>query len=396
VGRIVGIDLARCLALLGMVTAHLVHGTDGPGGVSTVFQIVSGRSAALFAVLAGVSIALTTRPRPDRTATGSRRALVARAILIALMGLFLGVFDSGLAVILTFYGVLFLLAVPVITWSARDLGILALGWGLFSPVVGLAVRRHLPGPGFVVPQPADLADPLLLLRELTVTGYYPVLTWGTYLFAGMAIGRLDLRSPTIARRLVVPGAWLAVLALATDRLMTRSDAVRDELVRTYDRFGGVETWAELDHAMRIGLYGTTPTGSWSWLWVWSPHSGSIVDLAHTVGTSMLVIGLSLVVVRAAGRAGEWVRVAAGAGTMTLTLYAVHVTVVAMGRSEALSTGAPWLLDVRLHLLGVLVIGAAFALARRRGPLEQLVSQVSGAVRDGASSPRPRSPGRSGG
>ncbi|MCK0111499.1 DUF1624 domain-containing protein [Ornithinimicrobium sp. F0845] len=380
-GRIVGIDLARCLALLGMITAHLVQGSDGPGGVGTVFQVVAGRSAALFAVLAGVSIALTTRARPDRTTADSRRGLAARAILIALMGLFLGVLDSGLAVILTFYGALFLLAIPVITWSARRLTILALCWGLLSPVVSLAVRPHLPGPGFVVPQPGDLTDPVMLLTELTITGYYPVLTWGTYLFAGMAIGRLDLRSATVRRWLVVLGAWLAVLALAMARLMTSSDAAREELVSTYDRFGGVESWAELDHSLRIGLYGTTPTGSWSWLWVWSPHSGSIVDLAHTVGTSMVVIGLSLIAVQVAGRGERWVRVAAGAGAMTLTLYAVHVAVVAAGRSDALSAEAPWVLDVRLHLIGVLVVGAAFALARTRGPLERLVSEVSGAVRD---------------
>lgn len=393
-GRIVGIDLARCLALLGMITAHLVEGTDGPGGVSTVFQVVAGRSAALFAVLAGVSIALTTRPRPGRYAAGDRRALAARALVIALIGLFLGVLDSGLAVILTFYGVLFLLAIPVIRWSARRLALLALVWGIVSPVVSLAVRPHLPGPQFLVPQPTDLADPVTLVTELVVTGFYPVLTWGTYLFAGLAIGRLDLRSGTVPRWLVVPGAWLAILALATDRLMTRSEAVRADLVGTYDRWGNVETWADLDHLMRIGLYGTTPTGSWSWLWVWSPHSGSIVDLAHTVGTSMLVIGLSLLVVRAAGRASEWVRVAAGAGTMTLTLYAVHVTVVAAGRSEALSSAAPWVLDVRLHLLGALLVGAVFAHARIRGLLERLVAAVSAAARSSGS--RPRSPGRSAG
>ncbi|HLS44725.1 MAG TPA: heparan-alpha-glucosaminide N-acetyltransferase domain-containing protein [Ornithinicoccus sp.] len=388
-GRIVGIDLARCLALLGMITAHLVAPRGpGPGGVDTWYQITSGRSAALFAVLAGVSIALVTRRRADRTTSGSRRALVARAILISLMGLFLGALDSGLAVILTFYGVLFLLAVPVISWSAGQLGALALGWGLLSPVVSLALRPHLPDPSFEVPQPSSLADPLQLLTELTITGYYPVLTWATYLFAGMAIGRLELRQAWVGRRLLVAGAWLAVLALATDRLLTRSEEARAALVRTYDRWEPVQTWADLDEVLRIGLYGTTPTGSWSWLWVWSPHSGSIVDLAHTVGTSMLVIGASLLLVPALGRGRErWVQVAAGAGTMTLTLYSLHVIVVAAGRSVGASASADWLLDLRWHLLGALAVGALFALARQRGPLERLVSEVSRAV--GQPTHRPR-------
>lgn len=378
--RIVGIDLARCLALLGMITAHLVEGDDGPGGVDTWFQITAGRSAALFAVLAGVSIALTTRPHPDRTTTGNRLALAARALVIALLGLVLGVPDSGLAVILTFYGVLFLVAILVITWSARSLAILALCWGVLSPVVSLAVRRHLPPPEFLVPDAASLSDPVGLLRELTVTGYYPVLTWATYLFAGLAIGRLDLRSAVVRRRLFVIGAWLGLLALAVARLMTRGETVRDMLMITYDRWGTVDTWADLDHLLRVGLYGTTPTGSWSWLWVWSPHSGSIVDLVHTVGTSMLVIGASLMLVEAVGPgARRALQVAAGAGTMTLTLYAVHVLVVAAGRSEA-AAGASWVLDLRWHLAGALLVGAVFALGRVRGPLELLVSQISAAVR----------------
>lgn len=378
-GRIIGIDLARCLALLGMITAHLVTGTDGPGGVGTWYQITSGRSAALFAVLAGVSLALVTRRRGEESPTGSRLAILVRGILIAFLGLILGAFDSGLAVILTFYGVLFLLAIPVITWSAGKLGLLALGWGLLSPIVSLAVRPHLPEPTFEVPGPASLGHPLQLLTELTVTGYYPVLTWATYLFAGLAIGRLDLRSAAVRRRLFTYGAWLAVLALAAARMLTRSPAVRADLVATYDRWEPVSSWADLDGVLRIGLYGTTPTGSWSWLWVWSPHSGSMVDLAHTVGTSMLVIGACLMIVATVGRGASWLRVAAGAGTMTLTLYAVHVTIVALGRSDTLAQSAPWLLDVRWHLLGVLVIGAAFAYGRVKGPLEALVSQASSAA-----------------
>lgn len=375
--RIVGIDLARCLALLGMITAHLVSRDTGSGDVW--FQIVSGRSAALFAVLAGVSIALVTRARPDRTATGGRLAVVARALLIAALGLLLGIPDSGLAVILTYYGLLFLVALPVIAWSARRLALLAVAWGLLSPVASLVLRPHLPASSYDVPAVTSLTDPWQLLTELTVTGYYPVLTWATYLFAGMAIGRLDLRSATARRWLVVLGGWGGVLALAVDRLALRSEGVRARLVETYDRWEPVAGWSDLDRVLESGLYGTTPTGSWSWLWVWSPHSGSIVDLAHTVGSAMFVIGLSLIVVHLVGRgSARVIQVLAGAGTMTLTLYAAHIAVVAAGRGgPAGETG--WALDLRVHLVTALAIGAIWALARWRGPLEQLVGAVSDAV-----------------
>lgn len=389
-GRLIGIDLARCLALLGMITAHVVGFTpgDGPGGINSWYLLTSGRSAALFAVLAGVSIALITRRigRPGEPGTSSARvALVTRAILLALLGLPLGLLDSGVAVILTYYGALFLLAVPVLTWSARRLIILTCAWALLAPAVSLLVRPHLPSFSYAVPSPESLASPVQLLTELTVTGYYPVLTWGTYLFAGMAIGRLDLRRAGTGRWLALLGAWFAALGLAISAIVTRSEGGRAALLATYDRWNlassAERNWSTLEQELRRGLYGTTPTESWTWLWVWSPHSGSVVDLVHTVGTSMLVIGVALVLVRVVGDHGaEVVRLVGGAGTMTLTLYTLHVISLGVVREqpgEALS----WLGELHWQVLGVLLIGAGFAALRWRGPLELAVSRISHTVGD---------------
>lgn len=360
--RIVGVDVARCLALLGMITAHLVdqRSPGSPGGVDVWHQVVSGRSSALFAVLAGLSVALVTR----RQRPGQRVSLATRALLVALIGLLLGGLPTGIAVILVNYGLLFLLAIPVLRWRAGPLALLAVAWGLLSPVVSLMVRPHLPERSGQVPNPISLLDPWQLTTELAFTGYYPVLTWATYLFAGMAIGRVDLARPGWGRRLLVWGASLAFVALLAARRVTRSAEVQSALVATYDRLEPVSSWSDLETVLRIGLYGTTPTGSPWWLAVWSPHSGSIVDLAHTTGTSMLLLGLALVAVELTGRDARraW-RVAAGAGTMTLTLYVGHV----------LTVGVPL---VWLHLLAVLLIGAVVTARGERGPLERLVGEAS--------------------
>ena len=67
--RIVGIDVARGLAVLGMMTAHVGpddHGPIPPGGFA---QLADGRPAALFVVLAGLSLALlsgSTNPEIGR------------------------------------------------------------------------------------------------------------------------------------------------------------------------------------------------------------------------------------------------------------------------------------------------------------------------------------------
>ena len=60
--RVVGVDIARCLALLGMMATHILANIDPVTGAFVPWhqQIAGGRAAALFAVLAGVSLALVT------------------------------------------------------------------------------------------------------------------------------------------------------------------------------------------------------------------------------------------------------------------------------------------------------------------------------------------------
>ena len=361
--RVVGVDLARGVALLGMFAAHLVppHDPDAVGGVDPLFQLVAGRSSALFAVLAGVGVALSTA-RAAQDPWGHRGRLAVRAALVAAIGLLLGSVDTGLAIILVFYGLLFLLALPVLTWGARPLAALALAWAVLSPVASLLLRRQLEAPPKIVPSLPSLTDPGTLLTELLLTGYYPVLTWGTYLFAGMAIGRLDLRRPALGPRLALVGAALGTLTLAVSTTLTSSPAVRAALVADARR--PVADWSALDTQLRQGLFGTHPTATPWWLGVWSPHSGSIVDLVHTTGTAMLVLGLALWLVRLVPDL-PW-HLAAGAGAMTLTLYSAHALVLAS--PVGVAGGAALL----VHALLAVSVGALFASVPARGPLEQLV------------------------
>lgn len=384
VPRLRGVDLARLLALLGMFAAHLITPVpgDGPGGVDGLFQVVAGRSSALFAVLAGVSLALASRQVLSDPGTARRRLLV-RAGLVAAIGLWLGLLGSGVAVILVYYGLLFCCALPVLTWRTSSLAWLALAWGLVSPVVSLGLRQVLPPMTGQVPSFLSLADPVQLVGELLVTGYYPVLTWATYLFAGLAVGRAlapatggggGAASMLLIRRIVLVGAWFAALALGVSALLTRSAAVRTVLVQT----SGEPDRSALGLTLRHGFYGTHPTGSGWWLGVWAPHSGSVVDLAHTTGCALVVLGACLWLVRLLPRL-PW-RVLAGAGAMTLTLYTAHVVLLAgpLGQAGPLAPGSPW--APALHAALAVATGIVLALLHRPGPLEWCVREATRLVR----------------
>lgn len=379
-------DLARLLALLGMFASHLIlpQDPDAPGGVNSLFQVVAGRSSALFALLAGVSLAIVTRGIATQPG-GHRQRLLVRAGVIGAIGLVLGLLDSGIAVILVYYAVLFCCALPVLTWRAPALIGLALAWGLLSPVLSLLVRPGLPPTTYQVPSLVSLLNPVQLGSELLVTGYYPVLTWATYLFAGLALGRLlapggtvlsDGRMPVrLGVALTLVGAALATVPLVVSRVITTSEPARQMLVDTY----AAGSWPELATELRRGFYGVHPEGSAWWLGVWAPHSGSIADLAHTTGCALLVLSLCWWTVRLLPQL-PW-RVLAGAGAMTLTLYTLHVIILGSPLGQhglPLARGSENAL--LLHTALALVIGAVYALLNLPGPLEQATRRLTDRVR----------------
>jgi hypothetical protein len=134
-----------------------------------------------------------------------------------------------------------------------------------------------------------------------------------------------------------------------------------------------------DFLRRVGgsHFGTTPTdGPWEWLLIVAPHSGTPFDLAQTIGSALLVIGGCLLVVDLLPEAGRAaVAVLFGAGTMTLTLYSLHVV---MRTPDVWPVERP---DTYVwHVLVVLAIGAVYVAAGRRGPLETAAGWPARALR----------------
>ncbi|MGH3384349.1 MAG: heparan-alpha-glucosaminide N-acetyltransferase domain-containing protein [Nocardioidaceae bacterium] len=364
--RIVGIDMARCLALLGMMATHMLdHVTED--GVTWHQQLAGGRASALFAVLAGVSLALMSgraEPLRGRDRAAVSMGLGVRALVIATIGFILGDLDSGVAVILVYYGLLFLLGLPFLGLRAGPLAVLAGGWLVVVPVLSQLLRPELPERGFASPTWSSWTDPGQLLSELAFTGYYPVVPWLAYLLAGMAIGRVDLSRVRTAVVLLLGGVALAMAAgVISGLLVSRPDADR-ALRTTYDD-GMTLDADELAEALQLGGHGSTSTESWWWLAVWSPHTATPFDLAQTIGSAMAVIGLCLLVSRPARRL---VAVVFGAGAMTLTLYTSHVVMLT---PPVWPEDTPALYDTQV--LVILGVGALFGLVRRRGPLEAMAA-----------------------
>jgi hypothetical protein len=376
-GRLLGVDVARSLALIGMMSVHIFPAFDAHGSMHPAYVIAAGRSAALFATLAGVGIALASggsTPYADRRLRGARAGVLARSVLLVALGLLLGRVDSPPLVILAYYGLLFVLAIPFLAMSVRGLAVLALACALLAPLLSYLLR--------LVVSPTPIGEPggRDILKELFLTGTYPALTWTTYLFVGLAIGRSHLRRSGVAWALLLGGAAVAVLAKVVSAGLLGAAGGVDRLQASLpaDNFLSRET----GHWLREGLFGTTPTTDWRWLLISSPHSGTTLDLLHTTATSAAVIGgcllLTLVVPR-----WSYLPLAA-TGSMTLTLYTAHVLALTKGRPLRMADQ----LDFWLANVAVAVVVATFwRVLVGRGPLEWLVARADQLARRVVGGPR---------
>jgi hypothetical protein len=383
-GRIVGLDLARFVALVGMIATHVwLYSAPETGDLVWFSAEFRGRASALFAVLAGVGVVLSTRTllSQDRHRP-ARWMLVGRGSALVALGLTLSFLQPPMLLILVAYGLMFCLLALVLTMPRRGLLALSVFIGLAAPVLSWFVARWSRiGNVTEVDNPSwlNLAEPLRLIRSVLFTGEYPVAIWLTYGLAGMIVGRSLLRAANVEQlrltavktTLVGAGMWICGVIAAAG---------------VHVALGGV--FAVLIDEGRIGR---PLGGSWTYLLGAGPHNGSSFDLLLTVGFAFTSIGLLVLL-------GTFLRPVAhrilgpviGAGSAPLTVYCAHVVLVSCtviyvtgspygeltGRELQSTVGAWWISSgecFAANVALVLLIGAYVAWTARRGPLEALVT-----------------------
>jgi uncharacterized membrane protein YeiB len=384
--RVVAVDVARGVALIGMMAAHVLP----------YWTIAYGRAAALFAFIAGVGIALVAggdRPERARPFSALSTALVVRAALLLVLGLLLGWMSPVALVILPYYAVLFILAIPFLRATVRTLALGAAVAALLVPVAVHVVLAHLPdGKKAFLDQPdfSWLAHPWLLLTVLAVSGVYPALPWLAYLLSGMAVGRLPLRDARTAWGLVGVGTLLAATSFAVSALLLGTFGGLGHVIDSANQPNTHVPYLQDVVANRNGLdvrdtfslesLGTVPPTSWWWLALAGPHTTTPLDLLHTVGTSMLVLGTALLLLRIRLVSAVLTPLAA-AGSMTLTLYSLHLVALKWGplsagydaNGESHGFGRNWWLA---HVALALAVAWLWRSWQRRGPIEQVVHTLS--------------------
>jgi hypothetical protein len=339
--RITGVDVARGLAVLGMLTAHVGPGEPDSPWPWSLTQVADGRSAALFVLLSGISVALISGG-PDPV-LGTRRVqartkLLVRAFGVLGIGVVAVLLGTPVVVILPTYAVLFAAAVPLLGASPRRLLTGAVVVALVGPVLRLAL------------EPAFARLPGRAWTDLLVGEYYPAVVWFAYVLVGLAVGRSDLRDRGVRLRLLGVGTGLAVLGHGASAVLTRT----------------------LDPGTGLGALVTT-----------EPHSSSPLEVVANTGVGLAVLALCLLVADAAPRL---VAPVAATGALALTAYTVQlVGIAALGSAVVWEPDVvTWLAFLVVTLAGCWLWRAAFG----RGPLERALHTLAARASDVAPDPLP--------
>ncbi|WP_422115559.1 heparan-alpha-glucosaminide N-acetyltransferase domain-containing protein [Brachybacterium sp. UNK5269] len=439
--RINALDAARALAILGMIGAHVGNIPPfDPSAPLSYLSVVHGHSSLLFAVLAGISIALMTgRTRLPEPAElpGLRLGLLGRGATIFVIGLMLEMLGTGVAVILAFYGIMYVAAMPVLRLRPSRLILLAALIALVGPLVvtvAEVLSLGVAGEG----------------AYLVLIGVYRFTAWAPLMLVGMALGRLPLERRHVAAAIAGVGAGLAVVGTIVGMLAALSFSLLpsfpgsssswDSSVSSgagTDSSSWVEEYDEMVPAEQVDITGMVcyppypgdptvycePPGyaqkwmgeesSWQlegesagwetypeqlglmdpWWMIASSlvspdaHSGSTVEIIRSAGLSMLVIGVLLLVARPL----RWLLLPLSAlGAMPLTAYSAHVLALfaLLGPGGWMASNLAWLL-MSAVLIALCLAWSAF---RGRGPLERVTAWSARRARGPLLAVAPTAPG----
>lgn len=324
--RIVGIDVARGLAVLGMFIAH----TYPRGGEEEL--LVDGRSSILFATLAGISLGLLTGgEHPERSPRErARRGVAIRATVLFLLGIALTLLPSNIAIILDYYGIMFALMIPALYLPVAALAALAALIAVLAPLAaaGASVVDGLDGWALVA------AEYLLL-------GSYPALVWLPFLLVGLLCTRSGLTRRGTQYRMMLGGLAAMVLGYGS-------------------------------------AFAIPPISA-------EAHSGSTAEIFGSGGFAIALIGALLWLghFRVSRTA---LHPLAATGSMPLTIYTLQILLLA--GCVAFADSASWVPDYPgLPLMfGLIISSLIFGVLWRRflgaGPLERMLRYLAGFDRAG--------------
>ncbi len=353
--RIIGIDVARALAVIGMIIVNfkVVLGENGLYWVKSFASVFEGKAAATFVVLAGIGLAFMTN---SALKNNDKSKLKTAQIRIAKRALFL--FITGLsyiviwpADILHFYGIYMLVVLLLLRSSQKKILIAAIALIFFYPLL-LGLWDYETGWDFSTLNYLDFWTLKGFLRNLFLNGFHPVIPWTSFMLFGFWFGKQDLKN----KQFVKKAFWISSIAFILIQVLSHFSIIALSQ-------GNQQTIAELAE-----IIGTNPMPP---LPIYMFNG---IAIAISVISACILIGeknpVNKVVV-ALNKTGQ----------LALTFYVAHV-IIGMGIIEALNPSKMGTYSVEFSVAYALVFSLfciLFALIwlknKKARPLEWLMRKL---------------------
>lgn len=201
--RLQGLDIARFFAFVGMVVVNfnivITNHQPADGLMADMIELLQGKAAASFVVLAGVGLALQTKHKGPGAASWTT---LKRALFLLAVGLINAlVFEAD---ILHFYGVYFIFSLILFRLSSKTLLIFAIGLPWIF-VIAITLWDYETGWNWQTLHYEGFWSPTGFVRHIFYNGWHPVLPWIAFIAFGMWLAEFDLGSQTVAGTLFVLG-----------------------------------------------------------------------------------------------------------------------------------------------------------------------------------------------
>ena len=344
--RLLGLDIARYLAFVGMVLVNfdivMSHGVQSNEGFFNEFiGQLQGRASATFVVLAGIGLGLSSFKKESQTVN----TIVKRSIFLLILGLLnMTIFEGD---ILHYYAFYFLFGVFLLPFGNRALILVIsiLNLVFFSMMLFIDYEsgwnfEELTYSGFWTIDG--------FTRNLFFNGFHPVFPWLGFFLLGMLMSRVLLKKRQVQIKMI---SW-GLIAIIFSEIMS----------------------------FILSGYVIPADSELQFLFMTDSMPPMPLYFLAASGSALLIIGLCLLVSEKF-RESKIYSLIAPAGTQTLTLYVLHI-IVGLGFIDAIGfTGTQTSSQAFVAAIIFCILGTIFAFTWskwfRRGIFESLMRKLTG-------------------
>ena len=344
--RLIGLDIARYLAFVGMVLVNfdiaMSYGVPSNEGFFNEFiGQLQGRASATFVVLAGIGLGLSSFKKESQTVN----TIVKRSIFLLILGLLnMTIFEGD---ILHYYAFYFLFGVFLLPFGNRALILVIsiLNLVFFSMMLFIDYEsgwnfEELTYSGFWTIDGFN--------RNLFFNGFHPVFPWLGFFLLGMLMSRVLLKKRQVQIKMI---SW-GLIAIIFSEIMS----------------------------FIISGYVIPADSELQFLFMTDSMPPMPLYFLAASGSALLIIGLCLLVSEKF-RESKIYSLIAPAGTQTLTLYVLHIIVGlgfidAIGFTDTQTSSQAFVAAIIFCILGTIF---AFTWSKwfRRGIFESLMRKLTG-------------------